>query len=193
MDVGYLHSCYKCLYRGMNKLIDDKDLFTIQIATIIISRFILFQVIQSQFLCLLIDLFFQILEVMKMISWLMWRRGGGRRATTTTVGIPGTITLPSSIIPPFIALGWVAGISAWSVVPLGLVAFHFSLCSLEKFLLLLLVVLVLSLFFLSELFFPFFSIFLATITAWQCVKFFSVWDLKLMVSSLAFQGDFVVE
>lgn len=88
-----------------------------------------------------------------------------------------------------------AGIA--SVVPLGLVwhsfALHFSLGSFEEFFLLLLVVLVFLLLFLSELLFPLLALLFAAIAAGESVKLLGVGDLEAVVSSFAFQGDFVTK
>lgn len=59
-----LHSRYECVYRCLCVLIDNKDLFTFVTNT---TAFILFQVIECEFLGLKINLLFQLLEVVDAI------------------------------------------------------------------------------------------------------------------------------
>ena len=75
----------------------------------------------------------------------------------------------------------------------GEAALHIPLCLFEKLALLALVVLALSLLLLLELLFPFLAFLLATITARQVVKLFSVGDLKLVSSSLTLESNLAVE
>lgn len=62
----------------MYKLVHYKHLFAVHIIiTIIVGTFIFFQVLQSQFLCLKVDLFFKDLEVTILAA----------ATTTTTTGL----------------------------------------------------------------------------------------------------------